>query len=267
MRRDLFFNAVRKSPFGGSLSPEQVRGCEAILDSCIRNKVANRHHVANILAQVYHETGTYMLPIKETVMQSHKDKNPSDATVIKRLDTAFAKGQLSWVKTPYWRSGWFGRGAIQATHKTNYEKLGKRLGVDLVKNPSLALDPKISADIAVVGMSEGMFTSKRLSDYLFPAAIDAPAASNPRRIVNGPDGTDEKIAGYHRAFVAALSDWSLVPPPPDIPAPETPLRPANPPPDVPAPKPQPVPERPSAGGWGGLVNLLAAIVKALFGRR
>lgn len=202
--RKAFFDAVRASPFGGSLSDAQVKGCEAILDACARYTVTDPHHVANVLAQTYRETGGYMLPIKETVMPHHKDKNPSDATVISRLDRAFATGKLPWVKTPYWRSGWFGRGPIQITHEANYRKLGQRLGVDLVKNRDLALDRNVGASIAVVGMAEGLFTGKKLADYVFPTALDAPAARNPRRIVNGPDGSDAEVARNHRAFHKAV---------------------------------------------------------------
>lgn len=42
-----------------------------------------------------------------------------------------------------------GRGDIQLTGKKQYEDMGKKLGVDLVNNPDLAKDPKISAQIAV----------------------------------------------------------------------------------------------------------------------
>lgn len=172
-----------------------------------------------------------MLGVKETVYASHKDKNPSDATVIARLDPAFKKGQLPWVKTPYWREGWFGRGPVQITHRDNYLNFEKRLGVPLTANPSLALDPKIGASIAVVGMAEGLFTGRKLADYSFPAALDAPAKSNPRRIINGPDGTDATVAKAHRAFHAALlaaggsADKPLDPvitAPPPIPEPTNP---------------------------------------------
>jgi len=199
-----FFDAVRESVFGGKLTQAQVDGINALFDAGKRHGLADPHHMANVLAQVAHETGTYMLPIKETVMPYHADKNPSDVTVISRLDAAFAKGQLSWVKTPYWREGWFGRGPLQITHKTNYDKLGKRIGVDLVKSRDLALDRNIGASIAVVGMKEGLFTGRKLSDFVFPAALDASPSANPRRIVNGQDGTDSTVARYHRAFHAAL---------------------------------------------------------------
>lgn len=208
--RELFFNKVRHDPFDGTLSGAQVIGTEAILDSAIRNGVTDPHHVANVLAQVFHETGGYMLGIKETVYASHSDKSPSDMTVISRLDRAYAKGQLPWVREPYWRDGAFGRGPIMLTHWHNYEKMGERLGVPLRTSPNLALDPEVGADIAVVGMSEGMFTGKKLSDYHFPSAIYDVPSRNPRRIVNGQDGTDQKVADYHCAFYDALlaGGWS-----------------------------------------------------------
>lgn len=237
MNRTVFYDRVRTALFGGSLSQPQVDGLTAILDAAARCGVSDPHHVANILAQVHHETGGNMLGVKETVYASHKDKNPSDATVIARLDAAFAKGQLPWVKTPYWRKGWFGRGPVQITHEANYLKFEKRLGVPLTANPSLALDPKIGADIAVVGMAEGLFTGKKLADYGFPAALDAPPKSNPRRIINGVDGTDATVAKAHRAFHAGLvaAGWSADKPldpvitaPPPIPEPTNPA-PAEPP--------------------------------------
>lgn len=42
-----------------------------------------------------------------------------------------------------------GRGAIQLTGKAQYAAMGKKLGIDLVNNPDLAMDPKYSAQIAV----------------------------------------------------------------------------------------------------------------------
>lgn len=215
--RAAMFAALRKntSPlFNHRLAQSHVEGIEAILDSADRHNVTDIDHVAQILAQVYKETGTYMLGIKETVMPSHKDKRPSDATVIARLNKAFAAGQLPWVKEPYWRDGAFGRGPIQITHWKNYLKMGTALGVDLRSNPDLALDTKIGADIAVVGMSKGLFTGKKLADYKFPACLYLEPAQHPRRIVNGKDGTDEDVTKYHVAFRAALvaGRFSNVPP-------------------------------------------------------
>lgn len=258
MNRKAFFDALRGSAmFPHGFTAEQVKGCEALLNSFMRNKIADPHHAAHILAHVFHETGSYMLPIKETVYASHKDKNPSDAEVIRRLNAAFAKGQMTWVNTPYWRDGAFGRGPIQITHWANYDKMGRRLGVDLRRNPSLALDPDIGADIAVVGMSEGMFTGKKLADYAFPASLSTVPDKHPRRIVNGKDGTDSKIKSYHLAFYAALiaagygleAPQSPVSAPPVVTAPTAPEHATT----LPTNQPAPVPEQ----HW--LVRLFATI--------
>ena len=233
MDRAKFYASLRRRDvklFGTSLSQPQVDGMNAILDSCLRNGVKNAHHVANILAQVYRETGGYMLPIKETVMRHHKDTNPSDATVIARLDRAWARGQLTWVRAPYWRDGAFGRGPIQTTHWRNYEKMGRRLGLPLRQKPELLLESKHGSDSAVVGMAEGLYTGKKLSDYRFPSSLDNGWRTHPRRIVNGRDGSDAEIAASHRGFHTALvaAGWTgeftePVPPPPDIPKPDKPL--------------------------------------------
>jgi len=200
MNREAFFAKIRTA-FGGTLSQPQVDGMNALLDA---GKDLPLHHMANVLAQVRRETGGYMSPIKETVMPHHKNKNPSDAEVIRRLNVAYKAGKLPWVKTPYWQGGWFGRGPIQITHEANYAKFG------LTKEG--ALDPAKGAAAAVRGMRDGMFTGRKLSDYDFPAALDNPPKTNPRRIVNGPDGSDKDVAGFHREFAAALqaSGWSAV---------------------------------------------------------
>jgi predicted chitinase len=209
------------------LVSENVIGTEAIVDAAINHRIVEPHHVANMLAETYHETGGYMFPIKETVYASHKDKNPSDATVIARLNKAWAAGQLSWVKTPYWKDGWFGRGQIQLTHEKNYLKAGTAIGVDLVKNPDKMLDPKVSAEVVVIGMRDGLFTGKKLSDYNFPSALAADVDENPRRIINGKDGTDGDVAKYHKVFYDALikAGYSL----PDVPPVTKPVEPVEPP--------------------------------------
>ena len=197
-----FFAAIRPA-FGNRLSQPQVDGMQAILDAARAAKVTDAHHVAHILAHVRRETGGYMSPIKETVMPSHKNKNPTDAEVMQRLERAWARGQLPWVKKPYWRDGEFGRGQIQLTHAKNRAKFGIADRDDLLKLP-------VSARVAVVGMRDGLFTGKKLSGYTFPAALDAAPKNNPRRIVNGPDGSDAEVAKFHRQFHAALvkAGWS-----------------------------------------------------------
>lgn len=234
MNRDAFFSALRqsKSVFGTSLSQRQVDGLNAILDNAVGLSLP---HLAHVLAECYHETGGGMYPVKETVFRHSKDKNPSNATVIARLDRAFAKGQLPWVKSPYWRDGWFGRGIIQLTHRSNYERLSPVVGVDLTSNPDAALDPSISALIAIKGCEGGLFTGKALKDYDAPGGYDH---RNARAIVNGDKhAVGNDIAAYAAAFEAALRASGL-PTKPDA---------------------APIPAQPATGILGAILALLRTI--------
>ncbi len=193
INRTTFFAYARKAPFGGRLSTAQVQGVEALLDACVLYAVIDLRWIAYILATAFHETGGTMQPVREAF-------GKSDADTIARLDKAWAAGKMKQVTKPYWRDGWFGRGFVQLTFLANYVKMGARLGLDLVKNPSLMLEIVPAAKACVVGMYEGMFTGKKLSDYFSQFVNDAIEA---RRIVNGKDKA-KLIATYHKAFLDAL---------------------------------------------------------------
>lgn len=211
-----FFAALRKKDnllFGTNISQRQVDGLQALLDA---GRFESRVHLAHVLAEVYWETGGGMYPVKETVYRNSKDKNPSDATVIARLDRAWKKGQLVWVKVPYWREGFFGRGQIQVTHKDNYKKASAIVDIDLVAHPERALELPVSAEIAVEGCKAGIFTGKKLSDFDKPDGYDH---ANARMIVNG----DWKVVGPHivryaEKFESALKAgaWMLLPAGPSV---------------------------------------------------
>lgn len=195
-----FFSYLRRAPFGNRLTQAQVDGINVILDVWNYYHLTDRRWLANILAQIFHETGGRMQPVRETNANS-------DAQAKSRLEAAWKAGKLKSVKTPYWRDGFFGRGFIQITHEDNYDRLSDRLDIDLLRYPEKALDPLISARIAIVGMAEGLFTNGRhkLSDY-FNAKVDDPEGS--RAIVNGTDKA-KLIAGYHKNFLDAIDAASV----------------------------------------------------------
>ncbi|MEH0295859.1 glycoside hydrolase family 19 protein [Agrobacterium sp. CCNWLW71] len=196
-----FFAYARRAPFGGRLSQGQIDGMNALFRCWRSHKITgsdNNRLLAYILASVFHETAGRMLPVRETL-------SSTDAGAIAALDKAYKAGKLGQVKTPYWRKdadkkSWFGRGVIQLTHKENYQRLGKRIRVDLVGNPSLALDVDISAEIAIVGMLEGLFTERKLTEF-FNLKKDDPIGA--RAVVNGADKA-KLIAGYYKSFLDAL---------------------------------------------------------------
>ena len=49
-----------------------------------------------------------------------------------------------------------GRGFIQLTGKNNYRHFGNKIGVDLVNNPDLLLDPEIGAKASFAFMEENV---------------------------------------------------------------------------------------------------------------
>lgn len=200
-----FFAYARRAPFGGRLSQGQIDGMNALFRCWDSHRIPapDNRHLAYILASVFHETGGRMVPVRETFAST-------DAGAIAALDKAYKAGRLGQVSKPYWRKGangkaYFGRGDIQLTHEENYKTLGERIGVDLVRNPSLALDLDISAEIAIVGMLEGLFTGKKLTDY-FNLKKDDPVGA--RAVVNGRDKA-KLIAGYYKSFLDALEAATL----------------------------------------------------------
>ena len=187
MNLKAFYDNIRPI-FGGYLTEDQVEGIDTILDAWDRHGNNNPRHLAYILATAKHETAHTMQPVRETLAKT-------DAKAKEILTKSFNAGKLTWVKKDYWSSGFFGRGFVQITHKDNYEKAGRKLGVNLVANQSKALDPDIAGAILVRGMLEGWFTGKSLSDFS--------DFTNMRRIVNGTDRA-QLIAQYATLFYDAI---------------------------------------------------------------
>jgi hypothetical protein len=246
MNRKAFFDALRRRDsglFGTSLSQGQVQGCEAILDEG-QKRGMQLEQLAYVLATAYHETANTMQPVRETLAKS-------DGAAIIILDRAFAAGKLSWVSKPYWRKdadgkAWFGRGLVQITHKDNYAKFG------LADDPSKALEMPTAIRVIFDGMENGMFTGKKLSQYITPLSIDYVGA---RRIVNGTDRA-KLIAGYALAFESALKAANYVAGQPAVT--DEPKPPAK-------PTPAPVVIDKANGRSDWLTNLLNAISAILKG--
>lgn len=121
-----------------------------------------RNELAYVLATAYHETAHTMKPVREYGSETYLRKKKY---------------------YPY-----VGMGYVQLTWKYNYELASKKLGVDFVADPKKLLDPKYASVILVIGMKEGWFTGKKLSDYITLQKSDF---INARRIINGVDKQKE----------------------------------------------------------------------------
>lgn len=181
--RKIFFDEYRKA--FGSLTQTAADGLEFLLGKFEEGGWQDIRLISYVLSTVKHESaGTYQ-PIKE---------------YRSRVDS---KGRAN--QDRYWKTGFYGRGYVQLTHERNYKLLGEKVSADLIKNPDLALVPEIAFEILVVGMLQGLFTGKKLSDYINSKQTDYRGA---RRVVNGTD-KDTLIASYAKNFYAAISFTNL----------------------------------------------------------
>ena len=161
--RKEFYSQIRATLVKGGLSQPQVDGFEAILDEWEKRRLTDLRWLAYIMATAWHETAQRMQPIEE-----------------------FGRGRGKAYAPTY-----YGRGFVQITWERNYARLSDVIGVDLVTHPEKALEMDNAIQILFVGMIDGLFTGKALSDY-FDKNADWRGA---RAIVNGKDRAAE-IAGY-----------------------------------------------------------------------
>jgi putative chitinase len=181
MDRSKFFAAIRQAPFGGTISQQQVDGCNAILDEWEKRGLTDLRWLAYMLATTKWETAHSMQPVSE-----------------------YGRGRGHPYGRPDPETGrtYYGRGYVQITWKENYAKFSGLCGVDLVQDPDAALRPDIAALILFDGMLRGMFTGVALERY-FNASKDDPV--NARRIINGTDRAQE-VADIHHDFLKALQE-------------------------------------------------------------
>jgi len=196
--RKVFFDSVRHSIFGGKLTTGQVSGLESILDYWESEKLTDLRQLAYILATTAWETAWTCQPISEigsdTYFFGMYDKGGTRPTVAARLGNTVPGDGVKYC----------GRGFVQLTGRTNYQKMSVVTGVDLVNSPDLAMRLDIAAHILFYGMEHGTFTGKKLSDYFNETKCDWTGA---RKIINGTDKATE-IADIAKKFYAALSPTS-----------------------------------------------------------
>ena len=180
-----FFNGYRAAY--GRLTQGVVSGLELLGRNMESDPdLKNLQWAAYMLATVKHECANTWQPIVERGPRSYFDKYDAGTPIGRRLgNTAPGDG---------WR--FRGRGYVQITGRANYARMTDVLKLapeaDLTQDPDHALRPAIAYQIMSVGMRKGLFTGKRLGNYIGPGGCDY---RNARRIINGVDQA-ARIAGY-----------------------------------------------------------------------
>ncbi len=190
--KDKFYGYIRGNLFAGHISIEQFNGVEAILAAVEQGGVSDRRWLAYMLATIYHETGKSMTPVEENGKGAGHDYG-------KKLKM----GSGVHGRIPYQQPDklFYGRGYVQLTWYENYDAMGRRLGIDLLNEPELALDHDHAAHILLYGMTNGSFTGHSLKEFFHDETSDW---TNARKIINGLDKADI-IAGYAYKFYEALN--------------------------------------------------------------
>jgi putative chitinase len=233
------FDVVRPL-FGGKLTQQQVDGINHLVSMWGRYGDGDRYKLSYLLATTSWETAYTMQPIHERGPKSYFSKYEPGTSIGKALGNTVAGDGYKFR----------GRGHVQLTGRRNYAKAGKAFGIDLIKEPDLALTPDVSARVLITGCLEGWFTGRSLGQYITPDMRDY---KNARRVVNGLDKATQ-IAAMAKVFESALS--ARIPPP-------TPAQPRPTPATIDASVPLP-----QASFWVRLQALaglfLAALKRAFF---
>ena len=185
----------------GSLSQEAVDNINLIVETCEKYNLTYPQ-ASYVLATTKWETAGTFKPIEEY----GKGKNRKYGTWYTNTEGVkygiAGSGGDTYLYSDYPHL-YYGRGHTQNTWLDNYKYIKQRTGVDVVNNPNLLLDSKLSAEVTVLAMKEGWYTSKKLSDYINDNKKDLFGA---RRCINGTDKA-QQIADIAVVMEKALRSY------------------------------------------------------------
>lgn len=203
-----------------ALTTSQVAGLEFLLTQIENDSIwQSIDHISYALGTTAHETAWTFQPINEIGSMAYFEKRYGYHTAVgKRLGN----------DAPGEGAKYHGRGDVQLTGETNYERLEldlrkhyphliaefeARTGqkFDLTDFPEQAKEPLFAYAIMAFGMYNGRFTGKAFRHFDGPNGFDHVEA---RRIINGKDKAAH-IANVSKSFklmlLASLVDESTIP--------------------------------------------------------
>ena len=160
---------------------------KAIIHECKRRGLTLNSQIAYVLATVEHETANSFQPVEEAFFVKSRS------------------AQMAHLRTKFYFP-FYGRGYVQLTHKSNYEKYGRKLGINLVGNKEKALDPNIALFVLVDGILLGEFTGKKLGTFVNASKTDFLGA---RKTINCTDKA-RLIAGLANNWLSKLGSFESV---------------------------------------------------------
>ncbi len=202
INRQFFFEHVRATLFTGRLSQGQLDGLTFILNVWEGNhSTKDDRWLAYALGTAFHETAFSMQPINEFGGNGYFTRMYDVTSPLpKRRALAKSNGNIHPGDGPLFH----GRGYVQLTWRSNYDRMGKVFGVDLTSSEAAArrvLSAELASKIMFLGMEKGSFTGRKFADFFHGDVQDW---KNARRVINGLDCADA-IATHSKKFYAAIS--------------------------------------------------------------
>ncbi|SLN40927.1 hypothetical protein ROA7450_01978 [Roseovarius albus] len=158
--KDLAIHNIEKTQniLNSDVSSEE-KTKSAIAAVCENLGIGLKTQIAYVLATTKWETNHTFEPVREAYWKSE-----------------------AWRRNNFRYYPYYGRGYVQLTWRSNYQKYYHIMREPLVGDPDLAMDPKIALMVLVHGFKMGGFTGRKITDYINESRTDY---KNARRCING----------------------------------------------------------------------------------